>query len=98
MKKKLTLTINDDVYDRLKMLPRGISVSQFVNDMLKEMIKEFGIARSPDEMEELEESQYTPPLTVEDWLRDAWLGGADMVGERKAREGKKKEKGRKQVK
>ncbi len=40
MKKKLTLSIDEDVYKQLQYVPRGFSVSEFVSIMLKGMLKE----------------------------------------------------------
>ena len=40
MRKKLTLSIDEDVYRELKFVPRGFSVSEFVSFMLKGMLKE----------------------------------------------------------
>jgi hypothetical protein len=34
MKKRLTFTIDEDIADCLRMLPRGVSVSDYVNTML----------------------------------------------------------------
>jgi len=41
MRKKITLTIDSDVYDDLEELPRRVSVSEFVNFMLKGYIETF---------------------------------------------------------
>ena len=38
MKKKLTLTIDDDVYDSLGELPRKVSISEVVSLFLKAMV------------------------------------------------------------
>lgn len=38
MKKKLTLTIDDDVYDALGELPRKVSISEVVSLLLKAMV------------------------------------------------------------
>jgi predicted CopG family antitoxin len=54
MKKKLTLTIDDDVYDGLEDLPRKVSVSEFVNFMLKAYIEIFKRGGMPTD-EQLDE-------------------------------------------
>jgi predicted CopG family antitoxin len=41
MRRKITLTIDSDVYDSLEELPRKVSVSEFVNFMLKAYIEAF---------------------------------------------------------
>ena len=41
MKKKITLTIDSDVYDSLEELPRKVSVSEFVSFMLKGYVETF---------------------------------------------------------
>ena len=40
MRKKLTLTIDADVYDMIKELPRSVSVSEVVSWMLKAMYQD----------------------------------------------------------
>lgn len=40
MKKKLTLTIDPEVYDSLKHLPRGVSISEVVSWMLRAMVED----------------------------------------------------------
>lgn len=40
MRKKLTLSIDEDVYRELKTVPRGFSISEFVSYMLRGMLKE----------------------------------------------------------
>jgi len=40
MKKKLTLTIDDDVYEGLKELPRKVSISEVVSWMLRAMVED----------------------------------------------------------
>lgn len=40
MKKRATFTVDEDVFEELKMVPRGFSVSEFVSFMLKGMLKE----------------------------------------------------------
>jgi hypothetical protein len=40
MKKRIALTVDEDIYDGLKFVPRGFSVSEFVSFMLRGMLKE----------------------------------------------------------
>ena len=40
MKKKITLSIDSDVYDQLNDLPRKVSVSEMVNWILKGMLQD----------------------------------------------------------
>jgi len=54
MKKKLTLTIDSDVYDGLEDLPRKVSVSEFVNFVLKAYIEVFKKGGFPSD-EQLDE-------------------------------------------
>ncbi len=46
MKRKITLTIDSDVYDELIELPRKVSVSETVNWILKMMLEELKAGRS----------------------------------------------------
>ena len=52
MKKKLTLTIDDDVYDSLGELPRKVSISEVVSLFLKAMVSDIQV------MSQKELSQY----------------------------------------
>jgi hypothetical protein len=40
MKKRICLTVDEDVFRDLKFVPRGFSVSEFVSFMLRGMLKE----------------------------------------------------------
>jgi predicted CopG family antitoxin len=40
MKKKITLSIDSDVYDQLNDLPRKVSISELVNWVLKAMLQD----------------------------------------------------------
>jgi len=51
MRKKITLTIDSDVYDGLEELPRKVSVSEFVNVMLKAYIEMFKRGHIPTQKE-----------------------------------------------
>ena len=55
MRKKITLTIDSNVYDDLEELPRRVSVSEFVNVMLKGYIEIFkkGHMLTQEEVDEL---------------------------------------------
>ncbi len=54
MRKKITLSIDSDVYDNLDELPRKVSVSEFVNLMLKAYIEMFKRGAMPTD-EQLDE-------------------------------------------
>lgn len=49
MKKKLTLSIDEDVYEKLQRVPRGFSVSEFVSFMLRGMLREMGSMGTPQD-------------------------------------------------
>jgi predicted CopG family antitoxin len=55
MRKKITLTIDSDVYDDLEDLPRKVSISEFVNFMLKGYVETFkkGHVLSKEEVDEI---------------------------------------------
>jgi len=40
MKKRVTFTVDEDVYEGLQQIPRGVSVSEIVSWTLKSMIKD----------------------------------------------------------
>lgn len=46
MKKRATFTIDEDVFEGLKMVPRSFSVSEFVSFMLRGMLKEMASGMS----------------------------------------------------
>jgi predicted CopG family antitoxin len=58
MRKKLTLTIDPDVYDELQKLPRNISVSEVISWFLKSMLEDIkrGGKFSQEEFEQWVES------------------------------------------
>ena len=92
MKKRATFTIDEDVFERLRMLPRGISVSEFVNDMLKGLVNVLHVGMTPDEMAEFE-SDPLENLSVRGWVEREWFvtsGFAENIGAAK----NKKIKGR----
>ena len=45
MRKKLTLTIDSEVYDMIKELPRKVSISEVVSFVLKGLYKELKMGR-----------------------------------------------------
>ncbi len=55
MRKKITLSIDSDVYDDLEELPRKVSISEFVNFMLKGYVETFkkGRVLSKEEVDEI---------------------------------------------
>jgi hypothetical protein len=55
MRKKLTLTIDGDVSDELEELPRKVSISEFVNFVLKGYVETFrkGRVLSKEEVDEI---------------------------------------------
>ena len=55
MRKKLTLSVDSDVSDELEELPRKVSVSEFVNLMLKGYVETFkkGRALTKEEVDEI---------------------------------------------
>lgn len=57
MRKKITLTIDSDLYDDLEELPRKVSVSEFVNFMLKGYVETFKRGRelTQEEVDEIVE-------------------------------------------
>ena len=72
MRRKLTLSIDEDVYKALKSVPRGFSVSQFVSYMLRGIIREIGTGgMSEEQFEEWINSD--PELKkVREGIREAW--------------------------
>jgi len=58
MKKRLNLTIDDDVYESLGEIPRKVSVSELVNWLLKVFVAELKVGRelTGDELVELTDS------------------------------------------
>jgi predicted CopG family antitoxin len=72
MRRKLTLSIDEEVYRRLKSVPRGFSVSEFVSFMLKAMLKEFrGNFSTQEEFEKWVAGD--PQLErVREGIKEAW--------------------------
>ena len=52
MKKRLNITIDDDVYDMIKELPRTVSVSELISWFLKGMLEE--VKKGPFTQEEFD--------------------------------------------
>ena len=65
MKKRLNLTVDDDVYESLGEIPRKVSVSELVNWLLKVFVAELKLKRELTDDELIE-------------LTDAMLGGSDF--------------------
>ena len=55
MRKKITLTTDSDVHDELEELPRKVSISEFVNFILKGYVETFkkGRVLSKEEVDEI---------------------------------------------
>jgi hypothetical protein len=73
MRKKLTLSIDEDVYRGLQSVPRGFSVSEFVTFMLRGMLQEVknGKIFNKEELEEWLDSE--PELKrIREAIREAW--------------------------
>jgi predicted CopG family antitoxin len=72
MRKKLTLSIDEDVYNELKLVPRGFSVSEFVSFMLRAMLKEVG-GQFPTQEDFEAWARSKPELKkVREGVREAW--------------------------
>lgn len=72
MKKRVTFTVDEDVFEGLKFVPRGFSVSEFVSFMLKGMLKEVqGKFHTQKEFEAWVNSD--PKLKkIREGVREAW--------------------------
>jgi predicted CopG family antitoxin len=79
MRKKLTLSIDEDVYRELKFVPRGFSVSEFVTFMLKGMLKELqGKFPHQEEFEKWVNSD--PELKrIREGIKEAWGPAIEKV-------------------
>ncbi len=60
MKKKITLSIDSDVYDELNELPRKVSISEVVNWVLKAMLQDIKKGRELTAEELAEYVRQTP--------------------------------------
>lgn len=73
MKKRIALSIENDVYDELKYVPRGFSVSDFVSFMLRGMLQELKKGRIFNQEEFEEWINSDPELKrVREGMREAW--------------------------
>jgi predicted CopG family antitoxin len=73
MRKKLTLSIDDDVYEGLQEVPRKFSVSDFVSFMLRGMLQEFKKGRIFNEEEFEKWINSDPELKrIRAGIREAW--------------------------
>lgn len=81
MKKRINLTLDEDVYNVLGELPRKVSVSELVNWLLKVFIAELKAGRELTDDELIE-------------LTDSMEGGKDFRMRMKAQVGPKLEKAR----
>lgn len=73
MRKKLTLSIDDDVYEGLQEVPRKFSVSDFVSFMLRGMLEEFKKGRIFDQEEFEKWINSDPELKrIREGMREAW--------------------------
>jgi len=72
MKKRVTFTVDEDVFEKLKYVPRGFSVSEFVSFMLKGMLEEVhGGFKTQEDFNKWVNSD--PELKkVREGLREAW--------------------------
>ena len=75
MKKRASFTIDEDVIEGLKLVPRGVSVSEFVNFMLKGLLAELkGANVAFGTREEYEKWVNSDPelKRIREALREAW--------------------------
>ena len=73
MRRKLTLSIDDDVYEGLLEVPRKFSISDFVSFMLRGMLQEFKKGRIFNQ-EEFEKWVNSDPelKRIRQGMREAW--------------------------
>lgn len=82
MRKKLTLTIDSDVYDMIKELPRKVSISEVVSFVLKAMYQDLKKGRelTQEEMDAWIES--SPELKeFRERLQEHWGPGIRKIDE-----------------
>jgi predicted CopG family antitoxin len=74
MRRKLTLSIDDDVYEGLQEVPRKFSVSDFVSFMLRGMLQEFKRGRIAFDQKEFEKWVKSDPelKRIREGIREAW--------------------------
>lgn len=77
MKKRIAISVDDDVYEELKMVPRGFSVSDFVSFMLRGISNEIARGISGKGMMSKEEFEKWVNSDLElkrvrEGIRDSW--------------------------
>jgi predicted CopG family antitoxin len=74
MRRKLTLSVDDDVYEGLLEVPRKFSVSDFVSFMLRGMLQEFKGGRIAFDQKEFEKWVKSDPelKRIREGIREAW--------------------------
>ncbi len=84
MRKKLTLSIDDDVYEGLQEVPRKFSVSDFVSFMLRGMLQEFKGGRIAFDQKEFEKWVKSDPelKRIREGIREAWGPTVWKVGDK----------------
>jgi len=94
MRRKLTLSIDDDVYEGLLEVPRKFSISDFVSFMLRGMLQEFKKGRIFNQ-EEFEKWVNSDPelKRIRQGMREAW-GPTVWKAADKVIDAKKKVKGK----
>jgi predicted CopG family antitoxin len=60
MKKRVSFTVDEEVYDDLQAVPRGVSVSEVINWLLKSMIEDIKLGREMTQKEFDEWIESTP--------------------------------------
>ncbi len=72
MKKRIALSIDDDIYNDLKFVPRGFSVSDFVGFMLRGMLNELNHGYTTQE--EFEKWVNSDPelKRIREAIKEAW--------------------------
>jgi len=53
MKKRLTLTVDEDVYNAMMTLPRRINISGIVNDLIRHIVDEFNNGKRVKEIKDI---------------------------------------------
>jgi len=73
MKRRLTFTVDYDVYEELHFVPRGFSVSGFVSFMLRDMLKDIKQAEMMS-VEEFDLWVYSDPerQRIREAIRESW--------------------------
>jgi hypothetical protein len=80
MRKKLTLTIDSDVYDVIKELPRTVSISEVVSFVLKAMYEDVKKGRESTDEELDAWIRSNPELTdFRERLREHWGPGISKI-------------------